>query len=169
VSEAENAALEKHAVIEFSKAYKDQSKGTLVYVGQCAPPIPDTKCALNGRIIYIEVAHLLGSRSDDRRLLGRTGRDYPSPTEQQRARLTPLDERIGGELTRILNRKFTKTYTGEPRWLLIRNAHPLWNCYDFKSYLSTMSIPPSIPFTQIWLLCGQTAESGIIQLPVQSK
>ena len=167
MSEAEKAALQKHAVIEFSKAYKDQSKGNLVYVGQCAPPIPDTKCTLNGRIIYIEVAHLYGPSSDARRLLGRTGRAYPSPAEQQRARLTPLVVRIGAELTRILNCKFTKTYTGEPRWLLIRNAHPLWNYYDFKSYLSTISIPPKTPFTQIWLLCGQTAESGIIQLPVQ--
>ena len=89
MSESENAALEKHAVLEFSKAYKEQCKGNLVYIGQCAPPIPDTKCTLDGRIIYIEVAHLFGPSSDARRLLGRTGRSYPSAGEQEKARLNP--------------------------------------------------------------------------------
>ena len=167
MSESEKIALQKHAVIEFSRAYNKRYKGNLVYQGQCAPPIPDTKCTLDGRTVYIEVAHLYGPSSDARRLLGRTGRSYPSASEQEHARLTPLGVRIGDEFTRILNQKFTKTYTGHPRWLLIRNAHPLWNYYDFKSYLSNMTIPPKTPFRKIWLLCGQTAASRIIQLPLQ--
>ena len=167
MSESEKVALQKYAVIEFSKVYKKQCKGNLVYVGQCTPPIPDTKCTLEGRTIYIEVAHLYGAGSDAQRLLGRKGNAYPSAEKQKAARLNPLDVRIGDEFTRILNQKATKTYTGEPRWLLIRNANPLWNYYDFKSYLSNVTIPPKTPFEKIWLLCGPTAESGIIQLPVQ--
>ena len=163
-SEKEKAALQMHAVIEFSKAYNKRYKANLVYDGQCAPPIPDTKCALDGTTIYIEVAHLYGPSSDARRLLGRTGKAYPSAIEQQHARLTPLHVRIGDQFTRILNQKLKKTYKGEPRWLLIRNAHPLWNYDDFTSHLSDISIPSHSPFSQIWLLCGKTAECGIIQL-----
>ena len=163
---SEKTELEKYAVIEFCKAYREQRKRDLVYVGQYAPPIPDTKCTLDGKIIFIEVAHLYGAKSDAKKLLGRRGRSSPSAAEEVKARLTPLNVRIGGELSRILKKKSEKTYKGEPIWLLIRNANPLWDYSDFESYVSNMTILPKHPFQRIWLLCGRSAESGIIELPV---
>ena len=163
---SEKTELEKYAVIEFCKAYKEQHGKTITYVGQCAPPLPDTRCNLDGKTIFIEVAHLYGKTSDAKKLLGREGGSSPRAAEEKQARLTPLHIRIGGELTGILQQKFEKTYAADSVWLVVRNANPLWNCSDFKSYLYGFKIPPENPFKRIWLLCGTTAERGLIELPI---
>lgn len=122
---SEKTELEKHAVLEFCKAYKEQYGGIITYVGQCAPPLPDTRCNLDGKIIFIEVAHLYGKTSDAKKLLGRKGRSSPRPEEEKQARFTPLHIRIGNELAGILQQKFEKTYADDSVWLVVRNANPL--------------------------------------------
>ena len=163
---SEKTELEKHAVLEFCKAYKEQYGETVTYVGQCAPPLPDTRCNLNGKTIFIEVAHLYGKTSDAKKLLGRKGRASPRPDEEKQARFTPLHIRIGNELAGILQQKFKKTYADDSVWLVVRNANPLWDSTDFKSYLSGFKVPPDSPFKKIWLLCGPAAESGVLELPI---
>ena len=161
---SEKAALEEHAVIEFCNAYNAQHSAHMAYAGRCQPPLPDTRCTLDGHDIYVEVAHLYGPPSDAKRLLGRQGRSYPSSEEEQHARLTPLSDRIGQELLTVLRCKCEKKYDGDCVWLLIQNANPLWECFDFESYLADINMPRKHLFRQVWLLCGRGTGRGIVNL-----
>ena len=166
---SEKTELERHAVIEFCKAYNKMFKGNIELVAQCDPPLPDTKCALDGKRIFIEVAHVYGPPSDAKRLLGKTGISYPSAEEQKRARMTPLDTRIGQALVRILKKKYKKKYaisSKESVWLLVRNANRLWGDSDLNIFCSDITIPSRTRFERIWLLCGPNAEDGLIELSI---
>ena len=105
--------------------------GTLPFLHRVRLLFPDTKCDFDGNVMFIEVAHLYGITSDAKRLLGRTGKSYPSVMERKRARFTPLRVRIGQKFVEILQQKCKKTYATDSVWLLIRNANPLWSCSDF--------------------------------------
>ena len=94
------------------------------------------------------------------------GKSYPDAVEEKQARLTSLPIRIGQKLLEILKQTSKKTYAADSVWLLVRHANPLWDWSDFKSYLSDVKTSATNPFKRIWLPCGRTAESGLIELSV---
>lgn len=77
-----------------------------------------------------------------------------------------LNLRIPGELTRILEKKSTKTYKTEKVWLVIRNGFPLWDKEDFENYKSEIILPKKHPFEKIWLICDSRGYSGLAEIGV---
>jgi hypothetical protein len=128
------------------------------------PPKPDALCYLNGHELHVEVAHVYGSESDAKVLLGRKGESVPTGEQLKQTRIVPLDIRILTPLNKILINKAGKNYETNRVWLLVRSGFPLWNKDDFIEHRSKIQIPISHPFEKIWLLCGKQASDGVLQI-----
>jgi hypothetical protein len=162
---SEKKALERGAVANFIECFVNRfDRGLLEFVDHLPPPHPDTLCDLNGDPIYIEVAHIYGTRADAKLLLGRRGRSKPTAEEQFNSSLIPLDVRTLAPLNRVLAEKANKKYEGTPVWLLIRSGLPLWTEKDFADHREEIVVPINHPFDEIWLLCGPRALFGLIRL-----
>lgn len=159
----EKKQLEIYAVKYFLEALDNAHNRKLIFLNLADPPDPDVYCLLGDDKIGIEVAHLFGGERDARRLLGR-GRPDENTKEQRIAHaLVPLNGRVISNLNSILEEKAQKRY-GSKTWLIIRNAHPLWNREDFDRYKSDILIPQNHSFEEIWLLCDRDGSSGILRL-----
>lgn len=71
---SEKHALEIGAVTEFSEALVSEiGAGRFVFDRLLNPPMPDALCSFDGQPLYVEIAHLYGTKSatnsnDDRRV-----------------------------------------------------------------------------------------------------
>ena len=128
------------------------------------PPEPDYFCTLNGTELFVEIAHLYGTETDAKRLLGRKGKSEPSKLQVTQSTLIPLNTRLIAPLNLRLKEKALKKYNASRVWLVIRSAFPLWEKEDFEQHISEIIVPTSHPFEEIWLLCGPRARFGAIKL-----
>ena len=162
---SEKHRLEIGALNQFSDAFAlEFGEGLFTFHGLRSPPEPDGFCSLDGQALHVEVGHVYGEESDAKRLLGRTGKSATTPEQQMRSALVPLDGRLLMPLNSLLASKATKKYQTLRVWLLIRSASPLWSIEDFKEHQDGITIPPTHPFEQIWLLCGSRVSSGMLRL-----
>jgi hypothetical protein len=161
----EKQDLERSAIAEFAAAFTvAANRGVLAFETLLKPPHPDARCSVNGSAVFVEIAHLYGTDSDARELLGRTGHASPTDEERRLHRSVPLHARILGPLNRILAQKATKSYPDAPIWLVIRNGFPIWKHEEFTLYRGDIVVPKIHPFSEIWLLCGITRESRLVRL-----
>jgi hypothetical protein len=161
----EKQELEISALNQFSEALAALlGEERFVFHELRDPPQPDGYCSFDGQPLHVEVGHIYGTRSDAKRLLGRTGKSAAMPAEMMNARMVPLNARLLRPLNDLLDNKETKTYQGSRVWLLIRSAFPLWTINDFTEYQTEIRIPQSHRFEQIWLLCGPRVDFGVLRL-----
>lgn len=161
----EKQKLEFSALNQFSEALTALlGEGRFVFHELRDPPQPDGYCSFDGQPLHVEVGHIYGTRSDAKRLLGRTGKSTATPTEMMNARMVPLSARLLGPLNNLLADKATKTYQASRVWLLIRSAFPLWTIDDFREHQAAIRIPRPNHFEQIWLLCGPRVDFGVLRL-----
>src|SRR5262245_22606684 len=140
------------------------SRGVLQFVHLQKPPAADGLCRLDGADLHIEVAHVYGTDSDARYILRREG--YAAATDQERleSSLVPLDKRFIPPLNQVLSDKAGKSYVGSPIWLLVRIVTIVLTVDDIREWQSQILIPPTHPFTEIWLMCGIEVNFGMTQL-----
>lgn len=161
----EKQKLEISALNQFSEALAAVlGEGRFVFHELRNPPQPDGYCSFDGQPLHVEVGHIYGTRSDAKRLLGRTGKSAAKPAEIMNARMVPLDAKLLRPLNELLADKATKTYQASRVWLLIRSAFPLWTIDDFKGHQAVIRIPQPHHFEQIWLLCGPRVDFGVLRL-----
>lgn len=161
----ENEDLERAVVYQFIDALSqvnfDQS---LKFQSLRSPPEPDALVTIDGKPLYLEVAHIYGSKADAKVILGRTGRAAPSENQRRENRQVPLNRRIIDPLNLILSKKAEKEYVGTPVWLVIRSATILWSRSDFVQNWPCIVVPRESPFEAIWLLCGPRSDFGLLRL-----
>jgi len=161
----EHQKLEIGALNQFSEVLAVLlGEGKFVFHELRDPPQPDGYCSFDGQPLHVEVGHIYGTRSDAKRLLGRTGKSAAKPAEMMNARMVPLSARLLRPLNDLLDNKATKTYQASRFWLLIRSAFPLWTVDDFKEHQAAIRIPGFHRFEQIWLLCGPRVDFGVLRL-----
>jgi len=162
---SEKNGLEVAALNQFSEALAlVLGEGRFSFHKLLSTPEPDGLCSFDGQQLHVEVAHVYGTESDAKQLLGRTGKSAATPEQQTLSNMVPLDARLLKPLNRLLADKATKKYQTERVWLLIRSAFPLWRLDDFKKHQASIEIPPAHPFEQIWLLCGPCTFFGVLRL-----
>ena len=161
----EKRLLERAAVEQFVEIFNARAgRGVLEFVSLLDPPEPDVRCRLNGADVFIEIAHVYGTASDARFLLGRGGCAQPTREERLESDLVPLDVRVISSLNIVLARKASKTYASSPVWLVIRNAFPLWRQSDFEQHRGDIQVPRATSFSELWLTCGPRANFGLMRL-----
>ncbi|MGD9549333.1 MAG: hypothetical protein AB7V45_17555 [Candidatus Krumholzibacteriia bacterium] len=162
---SEKRDLEKAALREFGIALAQAGLGNFEVHEMLEPPAPDALCSLNGKEVFVEVAHVYGTETDAKLLLGRQGRSAGDPEEHKRDALRELGSRVIGPLNKLLATKARKTYARAPVWLLIRSGSPLLEYADYATwYRDEITVPADGPFEEIWLLCGPLASSGALRL-----
>lgn len=139
-------------------------EGRFVFHELRDPPQPDGYCSFDGQPLHVEVGHIYGTRSDAKRLLGRTGKSVATPAEMMNARMVPLNTRLLRPLNDLLDSKAKKTYQASRVWLLIRSAFPLWTIEEFEEHQAAIRIPRIHHFETIWLLCGPRVDFGVLRL-----
>jgi hypothetical protein len=161
----EKKQLERAALEEFGQWFTvNAGRGEFRLVELLDPPKLDSRCRIGEAEVYVEVAHVYGTETDAKTLLGRTGVGAPDSGRHRRDALISFDRRVIVPLNTVLQEKAGKTYDGSPVWLVIRNGFPLMDQADFESYADQIIVPDVHPFTEIWLLCGRSAENGALRL-----
>lgn len=162
---SEKHDLEIAALNQFAEALVPVlGEGRFTFDRLLKPPEPDALCSFDGQPLHVEVAHVYGTQSDVKKLLGRTGKSAPTHAQQMRSAKVRLDVRLLTPLNDLLSDKATKKYQTSRVWLLIRSAFPLWSLIDFVENKACMKVPAKHPFERIWLLCGPRASFGLLQL-----
>ena len=162
---SEKHGLEIGALNQFAEALVPVlGEGRFTFDRLLKPPEPDALCSFDGQPLHVEVAHVYGTRSDARKLLGRTGKSAPTDVEQMCSAKMQLDVRLLTPLNDLLSDKATKKYQTSRVWLLIRSAFPLWCIVDFVGNQARIAVPVEHPFEKIWLLCGPRTSFGLLQL-----
>ena len=163
---SEKRELERWAVMEFARLFSSRAdRGALRLEELLDPPSPDTRCVLGDTEVFIEVAHVYGTETDAKMVLGRDGKSAPNPTVHSAEALIHLGSRVIGPLNAILARKARKKYDKSPVWLLVRSASPIMELEDFSSwYRKQIIVPEGHPYDEIWLLCGKSAKDGAVRL-----
>lgn len=163
---SEKRELERWAVMEFAKLFSSRAgRGELRLEELLDPPSPDTRCVLGDTEVFIEVAHVYGTETDAKMVLGRDGKSAPNPTVHSAQALIHLGLRVIAPLNAILAKKALKEYDKSPVWLLVRSASPFMEHEDFSSWFrNQIVVPESHPYDEIWLLCGRSANDGAVRL-----
>lgn len=171
---SEKHGLEIGALNQFADALVPVlGEGRFTFDRLLKPPEPDALCSFDSQPLHVEVAHVYGTQSDAKKLLGRTGKSAPTQAQQMLSARVSLDGCLGtdGRLLRLLtplndllSDKATKKYQTSRVWLLVRSASPLWNRVDFVENQACIAVPTEHPFEKIWLLCGPRASCGLLQL-----
>lgn len=171
---SEKHGLEIGALNQFAEALVPVlGEGRFTFGRLLKPPEPDALCFLDGQPLHVEVAHIYGTQSDVKQLLGRRGKAAPTQAQRMLSARVPLGGCAGtdGRLLRLLtplndrlSDKATKKYQTSRVWLLVRSASPLWTKADFVENKACIAVPAQHPFEKIWLLCGPRTFSGLLQL-----
>lgn len=171
---SEKHSLEIGALNQFAEALAPVlGEGRFTFDRLLKPPEPDALCFIDGQPLHIEVAHVYGTQSDVKKLLGRTGKSAPTQAQQMLSARVPLDGCPGTDgrllrlltpLNNLLSDKATKKYQTSRVWLLVRSAFPLWSIVDFVENQACIEVPAEHPFERIWLLCGPRASCGLLRL-----
>lgn len=162
---SEKYHLETGALNQFVKALDSVfGEGRFLFKRLLNPPEPDALCYFDGQKLHVEVAHIYGTESDVKKLLGRTGKSAPTLEQQKRSAMVPLNMRLITPLNNLLADKAIKKYQTSRVWLLVRSAFPLWSIDDFIENQAQIKIPATHPFEKIWLLCGPQASFGVLQI-----
>lgn len=161
----EKDELERGAIMQFVASFNALvGRRTLAFAELLRPPWPDARCMYEGRAVFVEVAHVYGTGSDARLILGRTRHPRTQGAERLQSALVPLSSRVLGPLNRVIRTKCSKTYEGSPIWLLLRSAFPLWTVDDFRRCRREIELPKAHPFAEVWLLCGPRVDFGLLRL-----
>jgi hypothetical protein len=160
----EKELLEDAAISIFIEWYNNNSVGSKLHlIEKQAPPLPDYKCNNENNDVHIEVTHLYGTDIDARNILGRGNLDTSNAKLMNR--LMPVPGRVIVRLNYLLDEKVNKNYQcDEEKWLIIRNANPLFKSEDFQREIKQIKIPHKNQFSHIYLICGRDASFGVIQL-----
>lgn len=162
---SEKQGLEIGALNEFAEALVSEiGRGRFKFHRLLDPPEPDALCSFDGDLLHLEVAHVYGTQSDVKKLLGRKGKSAPTHAQQICSAEVPLDARLLAPLNDVLSNKATKRYQTSRVWLLVRSAFPLWSIVDFVGNQARIAVPVEHPFEKIWLLCGPRASFGLLRL-----
>lgn len=163
----EKIRLEHEAARIFMRLYQQRFGEKMQHIWHNQPAKPDVSCYLNQTRLDLEIAHLYGSEVEAMAILGRVLTPQTHEELQQLMQL-PADVRMMTALHRIIRQKADKTYDSQRVWLVIRNANPLWNCWDIARVHADLEIPQHHPFEQIWMIGDWTGQSGILPLfPLQ--
>jgi len=162
----EKDRLEQGAFETFASLYNaNAARGHLEFVSHRMPPYPDLECTLDGRPLFVEVAHVFGTAIDARAVVRHGTRSEPSAFEKNAdVVVANMEERIITPLNSTIAEHCIKDYMGSPLWLLVRIGNPLYDLSEFNMYKHRLLAPAQHPFDEIWLMCGPFRESGAVQL-----
>lgn len=163
-SEHEKIVLEHQAAKLFMRWYEHETGNPIRHLWHNKPAKPDVSCRFEGDRLDLEVAHLYGSEQEAMQILKRELSDNTRKELQELEKKTEPNERLLTALNRILFNKSFKRYKTKRVWLIIRNAHPAWSKRQIQALQNRITVPPTHPFEQIWIVGDWDGKSGIVQL-----
>lgn len=124
----EKAQLERGAFETFASLYNaNAARGYLKFVSHRMPPYPDLECTLDGKRLFVEVAHVFGRTIDARAIVRHGTASEPSTSEKNAdVVVANMEERIIVPLNSTIAEHCTKDYMGSPLWFLVRIGNPLY-------------------------------------------
>jgi hypothetical protein len=156
--------LEHQAAKLFMRWFENETGKPIRHLWHNRPNKPDVSCRFEDDRLDLEVAHLYGSEQEAMQILGRELSDVTRNELQALDNNTEPDKRLLTALNRILLNKSMKRYKTKRVWLIIRNAHPAWMKEQIQALQDSITIPPTHPFEQIWIVGDWDGKSGIVQL-----
>ena len=163
-SQWEKIQLEHQASDLFARLYQQSCGKAVTFITHNEPRKPDVSVSIANQPIDIEIAHLYGSETEAKLILGKSLSEQTCAELQALDVNTSADERLINALNRILHNKAQKFYDSDTVWLVIRNAHPDWNADSVREHQRQIHIPSSHPFAQIWLIGDLQGHSGLVRL-----
>lgn len=163
-SEEEKLKLEHDAAKLFMRQYEKSTGHHIRHIWHNQPKRPDVSCMLDGKRLDLEIAHLYGSSQEAVDILKQGITTNTKHELELQETIADTNERLIGALNAILKNKASKIYDSERVWLVIRNAHPTWNCQSALVAMDKIKIPSGYQFEQIWLVGDFKGESGIVRM-----
>jgi len=163
-SEEEKLKLEHDAAKLFMRQYEKATGKHIRHIWHNQPKRPDVSCMLEGQRLDLEIAHLYGSSQEAMDILKQGITTNTKHELELQEAISDINERLIGALNAILKNKASKTYDSDRVWLVIRNAHPAWNCQSALAAMDQIEIPKGYQFEHIWLVGDFMGKSGIIRL-----
>jgi hypothetical protein len=143
----EKARLERAACEGFVQSYN--AKYCTSFVVKEHRDRPDFLIAdAFGEKIGIEMTHLYYDREQAKTSLGRGEKEKFHGTMRTGELITALNTLLESKAAQAAKYNF-----GNRLFLVIRNTSPIHELADFEMFEEDIHIPPSHPFSHIWLLC----------------